>query len=86
MVAADAGLMQIQLGEGARSEVYRGCAAEHGPSRYPAQRCVEQESMANAVVEEAWRQICLALSQRDRECARHAEFFELKRAVSCSSG
>ena len=28
----------------------------------------------------------MALGQRDRECARHAEFFELKRAVSCGSG
>jgi hypothetical protein len=32
VVAADAGAMQIQLWEGARIEMYRGCAAERGPS------------------------------------------------------
>jgi len=37
--------------------MYRGCAAEHGPSQRQAKRSLEQESMANTVVEEAWRQI-----------------------------
>jgi hypothetical protein len=67
VVAADAGAMQIQLEEGERSEVYRGCAAEHGPSQRQAKRWLEQESMANTVVEEAWRQICLAQRQRGME-------------------
>jgi hypothetical protein len=78
--------MQIQLEEGERSEVYRGCAGEHGPSQRQAKRWPEQESMANTVVEEVWRQICLAQRQRGMERAEARRVFALGRVVSCRSG
>jgi len=52
--------MQIQEGEGARSEVYRGCAAEHSPSHRRAKRWLEQESIAKMVVAEAGEEIGMA--------------------------
>jgi hypothetical protein len=66
--------------------VYRGCAAERGPSQRQAKRCLEQESIANAVVEEAWRQICSAQRQRGMERAETRGVFALGRVVSCRSG
>jgi len=42
--------------------------------------------MANAVVEEAWRQICWAQRQRGKERAETRGVFVLGRVVSCSSG
>ena len=46
-VAADADCSAIQLRGRVRIEVYRGCAAEHGPSQLQAERRLEQESMAD---------------------------------------
>ena len=42
--------------------------------------------MANAVVEEAWRQICLADRQRGTERAEARRVFVLGSVVSCSNG
>src|SRR5690348_3470987 len=78
--------MQIQLEEGQRSEVYRGCSGEHGPSQRQAKRWLEQESMGNTVVEEIGGKICLAQRQRDMERAETRRAFVLGRTVSCSSG
>src|SRR5215472_18359597 len=43
-------VMQIQLRGRARIEIWRGCAAELGPSQRQAKRRLEQESPANTVV------------------------------------
>jgi hypothetical protein len=59
--------MQIQLRERARIAVYRGCAAEHGPSERQGKRRLKQESMASTVAEEACRRICLVEQQRGTE-------------------
>jgi hypothetical protein len=49
----DAGAMQIQLEEGERNGVYRGCAAEHSPSHRQTKGYLEQEDIAKMVVAEA---------------------------------
>jgi hypothetical protein len=38
--------MQIQLEEGERSGVYRGCAAEHSPAHRQTKGYLEQEDIA----------------------------------------
>ena len=55
VVAADAGPMQIQLGEGRGFEVCRGCAAGHNPSHHTPRNGLRRESIAKVVVEEAAR-------------------------------
>ena len=62
--------------------MYRGCAAERSPSQHQSKRCLEHESMGNTVVEEAWRQICLAQRQRGMERAGTRGVFALGRVVS----
>jgi len=41
------------IGERARIKVYRGCAAEHGPSHCHGQSCLEPKNVAKMFVEEA---------------------------------
>jgi len=79
-------VMQIQLRGRARIEIWRGCAAELGPSQRQAKRRLEQESPANTVVEETCREICLLGRQRGTERAETRRVSELGIAVSCRSG
>jgi hypothetical protein len=66
--------------------VWRGCAAEHGPSERQAKRRLKQESMAGTVAEEACRQICLVEQQRGTERAETRRVTVLGIVVSCGGG
>jgi hypothetical protein len=85
VVAADAGAMQIQLGKG------RGLRCTEAALRSTALHSARprggwsKKVLANTVVEEAWRQICLAQRQRGMERAETRRAFVLGRVVSCSS-
>jgi hypothetical protein len=78
-------LCKFKLRARARIAVYRGCAAEHGPSHRQAKRRLKQGSIASTIVEEACRQICLVERQRGTESVETRRVFVLGRVVSCRS-